>query len=319
MPNKKMTLKICGLIVLWIIIAQGQFKESYKGQQILFMPTGNLHSDFILQTEQNLSLSHLDTITNIPQNKVYSPLTAGLYSAIVPGAGQFYAKSYWQSTAFFGTEVLMWVLYATYESKGDRQTNDFQQYADANWSAVRYAYWIRDNFPSFYEQDIVVGNPPPNISQPWNFINWDNLNKVEDQIGQQATSDQPTGFTHQLPHRPEQQYYELIGKYPQFGGGWDDASTFKPGGFTKDDILISNVSPNFLKYSHMRGDANSFYNIATTASYVLVANHILSALEAAWNASVKNHELHLQGHIKSRVIFEDIVEFVPTVDLEIGF
>jgi hypothetical protein len=141
------------------------------------------------------------------------------------------------------------------------------------------------------------------------------LNACEQRIGELKDSQGnmiKTGFSHHLPLRPEQQYYELIGKYPQYGGGWDDAAWF-----TKDDVLTSNVSQKFLKYSRMRGDANNFYNIAATVSYVIVANHILNALEAAWNASKINQTLHLQGHIKTRVIYGQMVEFVPTLDLEI--
>ena len=68
----------------------------------------------------------------------------------------------------------------------------------------------------------------------------------------------------------------------------------------------------------MRGDANNFYNIAATVSYVIVANHIFNALEAAWNASKINQTLHLQGHIRTRVIYGQMVEFVPTFDLEVS-
>jgi hypothetical protein len=118
----------------------------------------------------------------------------------------------------------------------------------------------------------------------------------------------------------DQQYYEMIGKYSQFGGGWDDAAKFKTNGYTKADVIanngIGNVSPHFLDYAKMRGDANSYYNIATTVSYVIVANHIFSALEAVWNASKINHKIQLQGHIQSRIIYGNLVEFVPTLQVK---
>jgi hypothetical protein len=238
-------------------------------------------------------------------------LRAGLFSAVIPGAGQFYTKSYWQSAAFFGAEVLLWVLYATYEDKGNSQTDLFQKYADEHWSAIRYAYWIRDNYPAYYSNAIVPGQQTADIAQPWNYVDWSQLNSSEDQIGGVEQS----GFTHKLAPYSDQQYFEMIGKYSQFGGGWDDAV-----GFTKEDIIankgVGNVSPRFRAYSQMRGEANSFYNIATTASYIIVANHVFSAIEAAWNASKLNHRIKLQGHIQSRQIYGNIVEFVPTVHLE---
>ncbi len=128
-----------------------------------------------------------------------------------------------------------------------------------------------------------------------------------------------TGFSHRLAPYGNQQYYEMIGKYGQFGGGWDDAATFQPGGFTPADVIanngIGNVSPNFFNYRNMRSDANNFYNIATGVSIVIVANHVFSALEAAWNASHLNHKIQLEGHIQSRSIYGNFVEFVPTLHI----
>jgi hypothetical protein len=66
----------------------------------------------------------------------------------------------------------------------------------------------------------------------------------------------------------------------------------------------------------MRGKANSYYNIGTTVSYVIVANHVFSALEAALNASKINHRIQLQGHIQSRRIYGNLVEFVPTLNVK---
>jgi hypothetical protein len=66
----------------------------------------------------------------------------------------------------------------------------------------------------------------------------------------------------------------------------------------------------------MRGDANSLYTIATTMSYIIVANHVFGALEAAWNAARINNRIKLQGHIESRRVGGNMVEFVPTLHFE---
>jgi hypothetical protein len=263
-----------------------------------------LQYDFSTNINDENSSDSSGAASTVVYKRLYSPLRAGLFSAVIPGAGQFYTKNYWQSAAFLGAEVLMWVMYATYEKKGDNQTNLFQKYADEHWSVVRYAGWINANF----NKSLSLTTDPG--LQSW----WNDLNAAEDAIGGDLTI-QPTGFTHKLAPHGDQQYYEMIGKYAQFVGGWDDAS-----GFTKEDVLgnngIGNVSPRFLAYSTMRGDANNFYNIATTVSYVIIANHVLSALEAAWNASKLNHRIKLQGHIESRRVYGNIVEFVPTLHLE---
>jgi hypothetical protein len=309
MKSRLMILEICGLFLLCMNM-HGQYKIDPAVQNNRCSLTGNLQYDLSTDINGDSSADSSDAARTVDSKRLYSPLRAGLFSAVIPGAGQFYTKNYWQSAAFFGAEVLMWVLYATYEKKGNNQTDLFQNYADKYWSVAQYAGWINANFG----QAIAINTDQSLPS--WERVHWDELNAVEDAIGETVG----TGFSHKLAPHGDQQYYEMIGKYSQFGGGWDDAKTFQPGGFTKEDVTanngIGNVSPRFLAYSKMRGDANSFYNIATTVSYIIVANHVLSALEAVWNASKLNHRIKLEGHIESRQIEGNIVEFVPTLHLE---
>lgn len=249
-----------------------------------------------LITDLSSSLrSSWSTETSSPSTKKYSPLRAALYSAVVPGAGQFYTKSYIQSALFFTAEVVLWVLYADYTAKARNKTDEFQRYADEHWSVVRYARWIETHYSAQFQSGTVLGNPPTDVSEPWNYIDWNKLNETEDAVGQLITSGTITGFTHHLPQRPEQQYYELIGKYSQYGGGWDDATTFIPA-----DVLSSNVSPRFRYYSSLRGKANDLYSIASTAAYLIVANHVLNALEAAWNAAHINRKLQARAALQQK-------------------
>lgn len=303
----KYRILMAGLLAFFITtISHSQYRNILIDKSNHTFLTGSLQNDLVMQANQMKDFDGPDPDGNrITKNK-YSPLAAGLFSAVLPGAGQFYTKSYWQSAAFFGAEVLTWVIYAAYEKKGDRQTDAFQTYADDHWSVVRYSDWINMNYGR------AISENPDQSLKPWERINWDELNTVEEQIAQ---TNPPTGFTHKLAPYSDQQYYEMIGKYSQFGGGWDDAATF-----TKADVIankgIGNVSPHFLEYSDMRGEANGFYNIATTVSYVIVANHVFSALEAALNASKINHRIQLHGHIQSRRIHGNLVEFVPTLQVQ---
>jgi hypothetical protein len=69
----------------------------------------------------------------------------------------------------------------------------------------------------------------------------------------------------------------------------------------------------------MRGKANDFYNIASTTASLLVVNHILSALDAAWSASQFNNRLKLEAHLIPTPRAYGFVEFVPTARLQIRF
>lgn len=196
-----------------------------------------------------------------------SPLLAAVLSGVVPGAGEFYSKSYIKSCIFFAAEVISWTVNILYNRKGDRATKDFQNFADANWSVVDYAAWLNE------KKGATIFINPDTTLPPWRRVYWSQLNEWERKLGGY--------FTHTLPPYGDQQYYEVIGKYPQYNPGWKDADRSR-------DISPDNISALFKKYSKMRAHANDLYSVARTAVLVVVANHILSAADAAWTASRYN-------------------------------
>ena len=285
--------------------------EPLKGVRIVL--TGNARMDLLASLEMMRMIDSSQNRTSENNLGMKSPLLAGAMSLVVPGAGEYYTKSYWRAGGFVLAEAALWIFYASYYSKGNNQTDLFQNYADDHWSVVRYAQWVQDN-KTLLNPDVsgfagVLIKGSANLP-PWEQVDWDQINKLENLIAQRAGN----GFTHQLPHRPEQQYFELIGKYPQFAAGWDDAGVMTP-----ERIVTSDVSARFLDYSKMRGKANDFYNIATTGSVLIVVNHLLSALDAAWSASQFNHQLKIEAHLQPTVRSYDFVEFVPTARVTITF
>jgi hypothetical protein len=224
-----------------------------------------------------------------------SPWLAGSFSLAVPGAGEFYSESYVKSGIFFAVEVAAWIVAHTYDKKGDRQTNIFQDYADGRWSVVRYVEWVEryrgQLNPNAQYEDPISSNDTG--LPPWLRVDWIKLNQMEREIGRRTGN----GFTHSLPPRPEQQYYELIGKYHQYAGGWDDAWSGNTPLITADDIVAGTVSPRFLEYSRMRGKANDYYNTASTVVGIVVVNHVLSALDAFFTATRFNKSIHAEARL----------------------
>jgi hypothetical protein len=271
--------------------------------------TGNARLDMFANIG---TIGLADTVLKNADEGRKSGLLAGVMSLALPGAGEFYTKSYWRAGGFVLAEAGLWIMYAVYTSKGDQQTTLFQNFADDHWSVVRYAQWIQDNSTKL-NPDVTsftgwrIGTAD---LLAWQQVDWSMLNAIENRIAQLPGN----GFTHLLPHRPEQQYYELIGKYPQFAAGWDDAGVMTP-----QRIVTSDVSQRFLDYSKMRGKANDYYNIATTGSVILIVNHFLSALDAAWSAAQFNNQLKLEAHLQPIVRSTSFVEFVPTARLTIRF
>jgi hypothetical protein len=212
-----------------------------------------------------------------PRHK--SPWLAAGMSLVVPGSGEFYAENYWKSALFLAVEVGAWALAYHFDKKGDSQTDFFQGYADQHWNVVQYAEYTIDNFVPATQQAEYLSRVIPNrgTGRPWEQVNWDALNQMEREIG---------GFySHTLPRYGEQQYYELIGKYPQFNQGWDDANLSLPPDYF---VIKKNLTERYLYYSSERGKANDYYRNASTFVTVAVINHLLSAADAAWTTSSYN-------------------------------
>lgn len=134
------------------------------------------------------------TLTVVENAGKHSAIKAVVFSAVIPGAGQAYNKSWIKAVAFLALEVGGWIGNRHYDSEGDRLTDEFETFADAHWSSDRYYDWLAER-----------------SGYPRNEI--DRLKEFE-----RAT------YSHYLPDVKNQTYYENIGKYNQFNIGWDDAT-----------------------------------------------------------------------------------------------
>lgn len=266
--------------------------------------TGNLSHD--LFSAQAESLTHKDSILIL---ETRSSLKAGFFSLLIPGAGQVYnggTANYVKAAGFLAVEAAMIAVNIIWTNKGNAKTNYFQSYADGNssdWSTYnstnlgyvivnpqvhyynvyKYAQWVVNNYPQLEATNGSTGNDPtiqqyvysilysktfdPNKA-PWLQVNWYALNQVEAALGGY--------FSHQLPAYGQQQYYELIGKYPEFREGWNDEN---PTYVSYDQLQPATNLSGY--YMDQRGLANNLYGVAGTAIDVLIANHFLSAIEAA--------------------------------------
>ncbi len=270
------------------------------GQDNNIVFTGNLNSD-----AQQILESYKETKINpiVFQNgNKKSPILAGILSLVVPGAGEIYTEEYLKAGIFLAIEAAVISTAVIYDKKGDNKTTEFQNYADDymnpdhNWSVVRYAQWLIDNEganPNIRFDDWAVDDTR---LPPWQRVDWEALNNIEK-------------GSHKLPRHGEQQYYELIGKYHQYSSGWNDFT----GGVNKDQI-----SPNFIFYSVMRGDANDLYSVASTAVIGIYVNHFLSALDAVWSAVSFNKDLAVQLRMDNIQLTNRAV-FYPKINLTFNF
>ncbi|MGV8017435.1 MAG: hypothetical protein AB2L26_04500 [Ignavibacteria bacterium] len=232
--------------------------------------------------------------------KEKSPFLGGLFSAVVPGAGEFYAEKYVKSAIFLAIEAGLWITYATFQKKGNDQTNFYEDYADQNWSIIRYASWLKDqNFPKSGE--INLASDPATLRMQ--------VNACETE----------SGFSHTLPNYGEQQYYEVIGKYRTYTCGWTE-SVGK--GITKQNYETFPLLSQVNYYMDERQKANNYYDNGTTTMMVVILNHIASAVDGVISVNSYNNKLSVQGNVSFAPVYsyrEGRSKVTPFFNLKVGF
>lgn len=278
--TQKMPVLMLALAILVAMVAGSQCGHSGEKGEVRQVLTGNLRVDLfgmdVLRDGPRLDEVPQDMAMPVQSHK--SPWLAGGLSLLVPGAGEVYAESYWKAALFVAVEVTAWSIALSNDKKGNDQTSFYQNFANGHWSVVKYAQYAQGLAPSgkTYNWRIAGTEGMSPWDRPWTQVNWSELNRMERDIAGY--------YSHTLPPYGEQQYFELIGKYPQFNQGWNDAND-TPGTFNYGDPLTS----NFLWYSNERGKANTFYTNATRWVTIAVVNHLLSAIDGAWSAHLYNN------------------------------
>jgi len=199
----------------------------------------------VLTREQQLSM--------LPGYKL--PKKALLFSAIMPGAGELYVKSYIKAATFFLVEASAWTFYAIYTKKGNEKEDEYETYADKYWNPEKWKSWYDGIDPSTQES----------------FTHTGHMLELLDE------------------GRKTQQYYEMIGKYAEFVAGWEGARndlTFgELMGYRDTEVPIAD------DYMDMRAESNDLFSLARTGITVAMINHLLSAIDAAWTAKIRNNRL----------------------------
>jgi len=285
------TRRFCGIltaVLITVLCSAGEQGSCVllRGDTTTNPPSGIARLDFGMPGNPAMGFQEGGADEPVPARK--SPWLAAGLSLVLPGSGEFYAGSYLKSALFFAAEAAILAIAYSYNHRGARQIDYVQDYANAHWSVVRYAQWTQDNLnPPHGPYNWLI--PGTEGALPWLRVNWAELNRMESDLGAlPATS----YYSHVLPPFNQIEYYKVIGKYPQFNEGWDDA----PPVFTYGDQL----SGEFLYYSAERGKGNAYYITGSIYVGIAVVNHVVSALDAALTTGSYNRGLH--ASVESRTI-----------------
>jgi hypothetical protein len=278
--NTKMSIALLAIAAFALAAHAGETPRSVvmRPDGSYAAPSGNARIDFT--SVRGPLTAFQEGASDVLQESRKSPWLAAGLSIVLPGAGEFYSESYLKSAIFLAAEAVLWVMAYRYDHKADRQTDFFQDFANAHWSVVNYAtYALAHYAPAGGNYQVII--PGTQGDPPWMRVNWAELNRMESDIGGTTAG---MYYSHVLPAYNTQQYYELIGKYPQFNQGWDDA----PPSFNYGQKL----STELVWYSGQRGQANTYYTTASTFVAIAFVNHVVSAVDAALTAGSYNRGLH---------------------------
>jgi hypothetical protein len=199
--------------------------------------------------------------SSVPENRaIKSPAKALFLSALLPGAGEYYAGNRKRAAIFLGLEALGWALWSTWDSKGNDVVDEFRATAREQWDWKSYVGWE-------LQSNAQRHNSFTHALPCKEFLVIDGIE----------------GLT-KCPESEVQQYYELIGKYDQFVVGWldlqyvDGTGTALPSAV---DSVESVSSANRFEYELRRNDSNKWLERASTVSGLILVNHVLSAIDAS--------------------------------------
>jgi len=211
-----------------------------------------------------------------------------IMSLVLPGAGQFYNKSpLWKTASFLSVEIGSILAWQYFDKKAESLQDDYEYYADQNWNIIN---WVSNwNNQPTYEVD---GKMWTNFGALKNLSGTHALmlyltGTLADEYGQFVSSDSleahpDWAFSVEVSVVKNLHYYENIGKYDQFVGGWGDASTawYWEEKQLEDSTEIVIKTPMKADYLNQRYVSNQVKTMAKYSITTLLFNHVFSGLEA---------------------------------------
>ena len=251
-------------------------------------------------------------------------MKAMLYSAILPGSGEYSMGYTNRGYLFLGIEALAVGTWYIFNQKGLDTQSEYRAYADEHWNLLRwfadYYKWDdeeNDFYYNFINED--AANDFPNIENPypriWNdshHLNftyngvYHSTNSLIDfkflyESGEfkeiynpySTVSDEenlPTLESLGIIVEKDHHYYENIGKYDHFYAGWDDNDSLY--------VVVKELGGEYIAMSpHKKGyretwnDSNDNYRVASFALSALVANHFASIMDVLILSKLSNNKI----------------------------
>ena len=240
-----------------------------------FQPALNLNTtEFILSDTTEDTINDSVTLVNYPAKPM-------LYSLILPGLGQYKnGDPLWKSAIFIGVEAASIVGMLQWNKQAEDIRKQYELFGDNHWSIIN---WVENT----------LLNPITGLIQYEDF-KLDGTHKLElhlsgslaEAFGEFVSSDSLVThpewiYSDELSIFQDQHFYENIGKYDQFVGGWDDAFEWYIVEKTVEDTIeIILMTPYKNDYNNERDKSNQYLKLANYAVSAIMFNHVISGIEA---------------------------------------
>lgn len=233
-------------------------------------------SSFQEKTEQPDSL--------VPQKEaapIKYPARPMLYSLVIPGAGQVYNKSpLWKTALFAGIEIAGISAWWNWKSKAEDIRLEYELFGTDHWLLsnwyINTPLIFPDNYPEMFS-----GTHKIMLIAGGEYFSSEFLDSLWGVYGDWS----------QIDFIRDRDFYENIGKYDQFVGGWDDGYDesgnqlwYEEEKDVGDSTEVIKLTSNKDHYRDLRFDSNTLLDYSKYAISAIMFNHVISALEAVWSS-----------------------------------
>ena len=224
-------------------------------------------------------------------------------SLLIPGWGQISnGQSFWRSALFMSAEIISIYSNIVFNNEAISLQKSFENYGDRHWGLERWYLNTQRIFPQNWK-DILIGTHKLGLKIDGNYYQSDILVELLEKYE-----------WNKIYVIRDRDFYENIGKYDQFVGGWDDEYDYpfdRAGNWFS--IKKGNVESIILTrkkdyYRNLRFDSNKMKHYAKYAVTGTMINHLLSAIDAELNKNKKRkkYQFRLVNNYKNGLIVNGV-------------
>jgi len=227
------------------------------------------------------------------------PVIGFMLSLAVPGAGQRYGGASWLRAGFFaGIDIVGLLAWAKFEQDAERIRLDYEKYADQYWFLDTWMWNSRiSKVPGWNEfADVhLIGSHTLYLhlygearEKFGEFVSTESIEEIISSFPGVGEDYEYTASVMTVVR--DRNFYENIGKYDQFIGGWEDARTAWYAESKKVEKSTETIimTPRKKYYLKERAENNLLLNYGKYTVSAILFNHILSALDAVYIVGKKN-------------------------------